>query len=265
MCIVGLVLLFVLAILNWKQQGIYRSQMALWQDTITKNPTCWMAWGNLGDEYAQLYNQNHSDADRALARQCYATLLRLAPEQPLAHWKWGIVMEYENDPAAARRQFQQAIDLEPRFTLAMNSMALLLMKEQQPAAAMEFYRRAIALDPGFAEARYNYGIALEADGDVDGAMEEYSLAAARRPDWADPQIKLANLWRFSKNRVDLAIPHYAAAIAAEPNRADLRYALAQAWLAVGEIDKARAQCRAALRCDPSFAPAQQLLNKLGGD
>jgi tetratricopeptide (TPR) repeat protein len=262
--LVGTVLLIGLGILTWRQQRIYRDQMTLWRDTIDKNPTCWMAWGNLGDEYAQLFNKNNSSADRAAARQCYAQLLHLAPHQPLAHWKWGIVMEYENDPQAARREFTQALELEPRFTLAMNSMALLLMQQQHPQEAMEFYRRAIALDPGYAEARYNYGIALEQSGDIDGAMSQYALAAARRPDWADPQIKLANLWRNSKYRIDLAIPCYVAAIAADPNRPDLHYALATAWLAMGELDKARAQCRAALQCDSTFTPARQLLDKLGG-
>jgi Tfp pilus assembly protein PilF len=147
----------------------------------------------------------------------------------------------------------------------MNSMALLLMQQHQPDQAMEFYRRAIALDPGYAEARYNYGVALESCGDVDGAMHQYELAAARRPDWADPQINLANLWRDRKNRVDLAIPCYIAAVADEPNRADLRYALATAWLKVGEIEKARVQCRAALQCDANFTAARRLLDQLGGN
>lgn len=262
--IVGPILLIVLGILAWRQQGIYRDQMTLWRDTVAKNPTSWMAWGNLGDEYAQLYNANHSDADRAAARQCYTTLLRLAPDQPLAHWKWGIVMQKEDDPTAARREFARAIELEPHFTLAMNSMALLLMQENQPAAAMEYYRRAIELDPGYAEARYNYGIALQQSGDVDGAIAQFSAAAARRPDWADPQIKLANLWRYDRKRVDLAIPCYIAAITDDPNRADLHFALATAWLTVGEIDRARAQCRAALQCDNGFTAARQLLDKLGG-
>jgi tetratricopeptide (TPR) repeat protein len=262
--IVGPILLIVLAILAWRQQGIYRDQMTLWRDTVAKNPTSWMAWGNLGDEYAQLYNANHSDADRAAARQCYTTLLRLAPDQPLAHWKWGIVMQKEDDPTAARREFARAIELEPHFTLAMNSMALLLIQENQPAAAMEYYRRAIELDPGYAEARYNYGIALQQSGDVDGAIAQFSAAAARRPDWADPQIKLANLWRYDRKRVDLAIPCYIAAITDDPNRADLHFALATAWLTVGEIDRARAQCRAALQCDGGFTAARDLLDKLGG-
>jgi tetratricopeptide (TPR) repeat protein len=262
--IVGRIILVVLGILSWRQQGIYRDRIALWQDTIDKNPSSWMAWGNLGDEYAQLYNADNNPTDRAKARQCYAQLLHLAPDQPLAHWKWGIVMEYDNDPQAAQREFARAIELEPRFTLAMNSMALLLMQEHHPEQAMEFYRRAIALDPGYAEARFNYGIALEAGGDVDGAMREYALAAARRPDWADPQINLANLWRYKKHRVDLAIPYYAAAVADEPQRADLHLALATAWAAVGEIERARAECRAALQCDANFAPARRLLDQLGG-
>lgn len=259
----------ILAILTWRRGSIYQNQLVLWKDTTDHNPASWMAWGNLGDEYADLSNRSAlpaqtRDEDRAKARACYHRLYELAPNQPLSHLKWGIVKEYDGDLSAARDEFRQALRLAPDFTIAMNSMGLLLMRLNQPDEAMKYYRRAIELDPGFAEVRVHYGDALLARGDVDAAMAQYSEAAARRPDSVEAQFKFANLLFTKKSRPDLAIPHYIAALSADPNRADVHANLAAALLATGRFDEARGQCAQALQIDPHLPQARQLWIRLGG-
>jgi len=259
----------ILAILTWRQGGIYENQLVLWTNTTQRNPGSWMAWGNLGDQYADLSNRpdlppNTRDEDRAKARACYQRLRALAPDQPLAHLKWGIVKEYDGDLIAARDEFQQALRLAPSFTFAMNSMGMLLMRMHEPDQAMEYYRKAIALDPGYAEARVHYGDALLAGGDLDAAMSQYSQAAARRPDNVEAQFKLANLLLTRDSRPDLAIPHYLAALYADPNRADIHANLAAALMAVGQFDQARAQCALALQIDPNLRQARQIRLRLEG-
>ncbi len=228
----------VLAILTWRRGPIYQNQLVLWKDTTDHNPASWMAWGNLGDEYADLSNRPGlpaamGDEDRAKARACYQRLYELAPDQPLAHLKWGIVKEYDGDLIAARDEFRQALRLAPDFTIAMNSMGLLLMRLNEPDEAMKYYRRAIQLDPGYAEVRVHYGDALLARGNVDAAMTQYAEAAARRPDNVEAQFKFANLLFTKENRPDLAIPHYRAALNSDPNRADVHANLAAALIGHG--------------------------------
>jgi protein O-mannosyl-transferase len=261
--------LAVLGVLTWQQGSVYQNQLALWKDTVERNPTSWMAWGNLGDEYADLSNRfdlarAERDKDRAEARQCYATLYKLAPDQPLAHLKWGIVKEYDGDLTAAQDEFAASLRLAPDFTIAMNSMGMLLMRQNRPGDAMRYYRRAIELDPGYAEARVHYGDALLFQGDKDGAFAQYLEAAARRPDNVEAQFKLANMLLTVKNRADLAIPHYMTAVSVDSNRADIRTNLAAALMAVGRFDEAREQCREALRLDPNLSQARQLWEKLAG-
>jgi tetratricopeptide (TPR) repeat protein len=262
-------ILAVLGVLTWQQGSLYQNPLVLWKDTVARNPTSWMAWGNLGDEYADLSNRvdlppaDH-DKDRAEARRCYATLYQLAPDQPLAHLKWGIVKEYDGDLGAAQDEFAASLRLAPDFTIAMNSMGMLLMRQKHPEEAMQYYRRAIELDPGYAEARVHYGDALLSEGDHDGAFAQYFQAAARRPDNVEAQFKLANMLLTEKHRADLAIPHYAAAVSADPNRADIRTNLAAALMAMGRFDEAREQCQEALRLDPNLSQARQLWAKLVG-
>jgi tetratricopeptide (TPR) repeat protein len=261
-------ILVVLGILTWRQGYLYQNQLVLWQNTVDRNPHSWMAWGNLGDEYAALSNrvdlpEPARKQDRALARQCYVELYRLAPDQPLAHLKWGIVKEYDGDLDAAQREFEEAIQLAPNFTIAMNSLGMLLMREHRPMEAMQRYRRAIELDPGYAEARVNYGDALLSQGDKAGAFSQYSEAASGRPDNVEAQFKLGNMLLTEDKRPDLAIPHYIAAVYSDPNRADVRTNLAAALMAVGRFDEAREQCRAALRIDPNLPQAREIWNRLG--
>jgi tetratricopeptide (TPR) repeat protein len=263
------VILAVLGVLTWQRGSVYQNPLVLWKDTVARNPASWMAWGNLGDEYADLSNRldlprAQREQDRAEARRCYATLYKLAPDQPLAHLKWGIVKEYDGDLGAAKDEFAAALRLAPDFTVAMNSMGMLLMRQNRPEEAMQYYRRAVELDPGYAEARVNYGNALLSRGDKDGAFSQYSQAAARRPDNVEAQFKLANMLFTEKNRADLAIPHYAAAVSVDPNRADIRTNLAAALMAVGRFEEAKEQCQEALRLAPDLPQARQLWAKLAG-
>ncbi len=265
----SIAIIAILSLLTWQQGAIYKNQLVLWTDTTARNPTSWMAWGNLGDEYADLSNRPNlppttRDDLRAKARAAYEQLYVLAPNQPLAHLKWGIVKEYDGDLDAARDEFQQALNLAPTFTIAMNSMGMLLTRMNHPDQAMDFYRKAIALDPGYAEARVHYGDALLAAGDLNSAMNQYSEAAARRPDNVEAQFKLANLLLTQENRPDLAIPHYIAAISADPNRADIHANLAAALLSVGQFDQARQQCAQALQLNPNLPQAKQIWLKLSG-
>jgi tetratricopeptide (TPR) repeat protein len=258
-------ILVALGLLTWVQGAIYQNERTLWENTTQLNPSSWMAWGDLGDQYAALSNSPDLPEDqrawyRGKARQCYAMLYRLAPDQPISHLKWGILKEYDGDMNAAMVEFAQALREEPHFTLAMNSMGTVLMLQHHPQEAMEYFRRAIDLDPGYAEARVHYGDALESVGDIDGAMEQYSQAAARRPDNVDAQFKLGNL--LLTHRPDLAAPHYAAALEVDPQRADIRTNLAVALRAMGWTDAAREQCRQALQIDPNLSQAQQLWKAL---
>jgi protein O-mannosyl-transferase len=261
------IILAVLGTLTWQQGYLYQNQLVLWRDTVEHNPHSWMAWGNLGDEYAALsvradLPESERKQDRTLARGCYVELYKLAPDQPLAHLKWGIVKEYDGDLSAAESEFEKSIQLAPTFTIAMNSLGMLMMRENRPDVAMEKYRQAIALDPGYAEARVNLGNALLERGDLDGARDQYSQAAANRPDNVEAQFNLANLLLTHDKRPDLAIPHYLAAVNSDPNRADVRANLAVALFEMGRYDDAREQCLIALRIDPDLSPAKQVLEKL---
>jgi protein O-mannosyl-transferase len=265
----GGVIVTALAIVTFLRGSVFQNPETLFADVVQKNPNSWMAWGNLGDAYAAYSNRPGNSAAeqarwRAEARRCYAQLYRLAPEQPMSHWKWGIVEEYEGDLASARGEFIRAIQLEPTFSFALDSLGRLELRMGHPEDGLADLRKALDVDPGFLRARLDYGDALTSSGDIDDAESQYQKAVEDRPFSADAQFRLANLLFFSKKRPDLALPHFAKAAADDPSRADVRVAYAAALLQSGNLTVAREQCRAALQIDPANPQAQKLWSVLGG-
>jgi tetratricopeptide (TPR) repeat protein len=266
---VAAAVIVILGTLTWLQGPIYQNQMTLFEDVVKHNPSSWMAWENLGDQYADVSNRSDlpptvRDENREKAKACYSNLYALVPDQPISHLKWGIVKEFEGDLDGARAEFQKTLQIAPDFTVAMNSMGLLMIRENQPDKAMEYYRRAIALDPGYVEARVNYGNALLSQGDKDGALQQYLEAASERPDNVEAQFKAGNMLLTEKHDPNAAIPHYIAAVIADPDRADVRSNFAAALLSIGHVQEAKEQCAIALKINPDLPQARQLWAKLGG-
>jgi tetratricopeptide (TPR) repeat protein len=253
---VAIVVLIPLMALTFSRGRVYRDSLTLWWDTEKHNPDSWMVWGNLGDEYAAI-------DDRPDARRCYARLLELAPNEGVAHWKWGIVLEYDNNLNGAEDEFARAIQLDPNAVPARNSLGLLYIQENNLPAAMQCFVDALSIDPANAEAHFNYGVVLEKQGNYPSAMYEYLMAIQHDPGLADAQYNLANAQCFHFHRPDMSLEHYAAAIALDPDRYDYHFNYAQALRLLGKSDEARQQYQDALRLNPDFAPAKQMLDQLG--
>lgn len=86
---VCLALLLVLAILTWRQCGMYADNETLWRTTITKNPTSWLAHNNLG----LLLEDDHK---LAAAEEHFRIALTLRPGYSLALNNLGTISLTQN-------------------------------------------------------------------------------------------------------------------------------------------------------------------------
>src|SRR5262249_6306066 len=79
---VGAAILAALSVLTWRQSSSYRDLETLWQTTIARNPSCWIAYNNLGViQFQKGYLED--------AIQKYEQSLRLHPDYPESHYNIG--------------------------------------------------------------------------------------------------------------------------------------------------------------------------------
>jgi tetratricopeptide (TPR) repeat protein len=206
-----------------RRNNVYSSALALWTDTVEKNPSDLRARADLGE------------------------ILRQTP---------GRLQD-------AIAQDEAALRLKPDFAEGHNNLgnAWVGIPGRLDDAIAEF-EEAVRLKPDFAEAHYNLANAWSAQpGRREDAVAQYQEALRLKPDFAEAHNNLGNVWFNVAGRRDAAIAEYQAALRAKPNYPEAHYNLGNAWIDLpGKLPEAIAQYEEALRLKPDYFEA---LNNLG--
>src|SRR5208282_5877769 len=209
-----------LALLTWRQAGIYRNLETLWRDTLAKNPDCWMAHYNLG---IALLNQGQTGE----AFSQYLEAIRLNPDFALAHNNLGAALARNGQIDEAISQYLEAIRLNPDYADAHNNFGVVLFNQGQTGEAISQYLEAIRLNPDYADAHYNLGVVLLNQGQTNEAISQYQEAIRLNPDYADAHINLG-ITLLNQGQTDEAISQFQEAIRLKPDYADAHNNLAKA-------------------------------------
>ena len=102
----GLTILTILAIVTWRQCGMYADNEILYRTTIQRNPECWMAYNNLGFMF-----MGQGKMDDAFT--CYRKALDLNYEYPEAHLGLGAAFLKMGNTTEAMAHFQKALTISP--------------------------------------------------------------------------------------------------------------------------------------------------------
>jgi len=150
---VGAAAAVALGWLTTARATLYADEVALWRDTLEKNPSAWVAHFNLG---LALRHRG----DRSSAERCYRETLRLNPDHVEAHNNLGNLLSESGRHREAVKHFVAVLRLNPRVPAAHNNLGVALARLGQYEAAAECFREALRLDPAHAEARENLRMAL---------------------------------------------------------------------------------------------------------
>ncbi len=269
-----------------RECGKYRDAETLWQDTIAKNPSAWIAYVNLG-------NVRVSQGRLAEARTLFEDALRVAPDLPEAHNNLGTAWFKEGDPSRAAEHHARAVALMPGYAEAHNNLAVDLVNLGRTQEALDHFDRALELDPAYAMAHFNLANTLnrlkrprEAEIHYREAIRlRKSLALAhyylgltllssgRRAEaegFLDTAFRLrpdfpAGLWEvgnalLAQGDAAGAADLYRRALLLKPDYAEARCNLGSALVAMGRREEAIGEFEAALRLNPEYAIAE---NNLG--
>jgi tetratricopeptide (TPR) repeat protein len=229
----------------------YRTEEAIWADTVAKHPANEYAHYNLG---VVLY----AKGDPAGAVVQYREALRIQPDYAEAHNNLGIALTALGRTDEGAAEYREAIRLRPRFAQAHNNLGNFLAQTNRvPEAIMEF-EEALRLQPDYPDAELNLGIALEQAGQLEGAVARYREVLRRRPEYGDAHDDLGNAL-VQLHRVPEAIHEYQAALQVNPRDAEAYNSLGGALIDTGQLPEAIANLQQALRIRPAYAEARRNL------
>ena len=240
-----------LALLTIRRNDDYRSDLALWSDTIAKAPGNPLAHFMLAGAHERAGNV-------AAALASYEQTLELKPDFSIGHEHFGELLLKQGRRADAIARFESALRLQPEYPDAHANLGAAYLADGRIAEAVGHLEKAAQLMPGSAITRYNHANALAAAGLGADAVAEYEAALKLDPAVAEAHFNLANTL-LQLERTPEAIAHFAAAAKARPGYAAAHYNLANALAASGRPQDAVEHYEAALRHRPDYAEAHHNL------
>ncbi|HVW10936.1 MAG TPA: tetratricopeptide repeat protein [Bryobacteraceae bacterium] len=280
------VVLVILAVLTWRQTGIYRDEETLFRDTIARNPGSWVAYLDLAQVLSR--TKGHEKEGLALTEKA----IELRPENANSWVSHGSFLWDSGDQDDAMRNWRKAVQLEPNLGSAHSALGdgLAAMPGGLDQAIAE-YRTAIRLSPSDWRGHAGLGAALsknpatlsesldelhkaidlgdkEGDvhfrlgnvltqmGSVNDAIAEYRTALGIAPDLPEAHLNLAAALLHIPNARDNAIAEFREALRLDPHYAEAHYDLGTVLSDIpGQTDAAIAEYEAALRDNPNLAGA----------
>ena len=269
----------------------YRSDLALWTDTVAKTPESSFSRNNLGNALLQLGDVSaaiaqctealrlnprnakaHSDLADALAKMGrrteaishYDEALRITPDDADTHNNLGIALAGEGRLPEAIAHYKIALRLNPDLAVTHNNLGNAWVGLQKFPEAIAEYKQALQLQPDYAGADDNLGAALAAANRLPEAIAAYQRALQLKADFPEAENHLGNALR-AMGRMAEAGSQYKKAVQLRPGFPEARNNLGNVLLASGKKVEAIAQYREALRLDPGNFEAHCNLGEVLAD
>src|SRR6267143_6737045 len=182
----------------------------------------------------------------------------LDPKLADAHYSLGVTLWQSGDFPAATEQLRLAIQNQPDYAEAYYTLGTVLKQMDKLPQAADALRQAIRLQPDFAGAHTTLAAVLRQLGDTRGAAAESKAGAEIGKEKTNQQA--ATFATNSGHRLlavgdlDGAISQFRAAIAAMPTFASAHYQLGLALTQKGEKEEAAKEFQKAAELDPRLTP-----------
>ena len=239
---------------TYQSLGFLDKALEHYQTAIKLNPDYYMAYVNLGNTY-----QSSGFLDKAIKN--YQTALKLNPEIPEAYNNLGVVYKSQGLIDKAIEQYQIAIKLNPNMPGPYNNLGIAYVSKRLIDKAIDYYQIAIKLKPDFSEAHYNLGNAYGSKGFIDKALEHIQTATKFNPAYFKAHAILGNIYK-SQGLFEKAIEEYQIAIKLKPNIPTLYYNLGFSYQSQGLLDMAIDNYKTAIRLKPDWEMPHFNLGKI---
>lgn len=250
----ALALAVPLAVLTWRRNQIYETDLSIWADTVAKRPNNPRARNNLGVALAAAGRTGEAKAE-------YAQAIALRPNHAMAHFNLGTLLLTEGRLAEAYAQFSATLAADPRHVGAWIDRGQALAGLGRGDEAVADYRRALELEPGARDAAVDLAALLLPRGRLDEAERLLRGVLAAEPSLPEARYYWGRLcWRRGDSSG--AVASYREAVRLRPAYAAAHRAIGEALLDRGDEAGAEASLREALRLDPRDAETLYMVGNL---
>ena len=232
----------------------YRSDAAIWADTVDRRPANARARVALGNALA--LEDRYADA----AAQ-FGAALRIDPGDFEARRNLGLALFHMGRIGEALKQYWGIVPPTPDSAALHYDIGLALDGAGRIGEAITEYEKAVVLDPEDGETHNNLGTALFRTGRVPEAIAQYELAARFKPDAFRVHYNLA-MALAQAGRSGPAIDEYRAAVRLDPGSAEAHNNLGNLLAQEGRMQEAAAEYMEALRIRPDYAKARFNLDRI---
>lgn len=203
------VIICLLCIQTWRQSHIYRNVEILFNDTLAKNPSSWMAHYNQG----HYFQEQGRDAE---AMRYYAKAFLLDPENPDPLNNAGNILLKQGKTDKAVGYFSMAVRVRPDFGEGYYNMGVALQQAGKTQEAIDQYYKSIKAKPGNEKAHNNLANALAGQGRYSQALSHYDEALRIKPGFVDAHVNEGIVLKRMK-KYDEALKHFYEALRIQPN------------------------------------------------
>jgi tetratricopeptide (TPR) repeat protein len=216
--ICGAIAVTLLGALSWQLSFMYRDPITLFQTTIDRNPSAWMAHNNLGlvlsdlgehqeavahfqsaiavnsfeaNPHANLAGELGKLGQRAEAIQEYELAEQINPTYAPIHFKFAKELHDDGQWQRALNEYQRTLQINPKYAEAYCNLAAVLIEHGQLNEAIPHLQQAVRLAPNYAEAYNNLGIVQLNLNQPREAIKNFQEALRARTDYTRACSNLA--------------------------------------------------------------------------
>jgi Flp pilus assembly protein TadD len=226
------------------------------------------ATDEMGHLWLQVLPAGDRDQRAALQEGLMRQRLEKYPDDFNANYNLGDSLLTKGDGAGAIPYFQAACRANPASAVAATELGVALFAASKLPEAEDQFKTALALDPAYTDARFDLASVQAARSEWGSAVTEFRRVLEQRPDDSKTRQHLGDalyLWGdelAQAGNSEQALQRYRACLEFRPTDAEIHTKSALMLARLARLPEAQSELEAALKLNPNFAPAKQLLQDI---
>lgn len=249
----ALVLVVVaLAVSTVLRNEVYRSDVALWRDSVAKSPNNPRGHWNLG-----VCLLKNGQVDEAIKELRQTAGYRVYDADLYNHL--GVALAEHGEYEAAVKEFETALQVSPTYAAVYLNLGRAYVGLRNVEFAIESYQRALRLDPTLADAAFNLGLLSREQGRLDDAEAYFRQAIDAQSNYEAARQQLEVVDDLRRQR-DQSLAAFRERLRTHPDDVSTLLKIANLYVQMGELREAETKLREAIHFDSQNAVAH---NNLG--